>query len=105
MKSKRKGRVGEQELARIFREAGYDAYRTWSSGAGREKGDIGGVAIDDITLHIECKRQQRLEIQKWWEQAIADCPSDQVPTVIFRRNHEEWRVLLRLEDFLEFFRK
>ena len=105
MKSKRKGRVGEQELARIFRQAGYDAYRTWSSGAGREKGDLGGVEIDGFTFHIECKRQERIDIQKWWEQAIKDCPADQVPTVVFRRNREDWRILLRLEDFLEFFKK
>lgn len=101
-KSKRKGSAGERELAAILRERGHSVYRTYASGAGLEKGDLGGLeGQDGQKYHIECKRQERIEIHRWWEQAVGDCPADAQPLVVFRRNNEKWRVLVDLEHFLE----
>lgn len=99
--SKRKGSAGERELAAIFRERGWPVYRTYASGAGLEKGDLGGLSAKGAKYHIECKRQERIEIHKWWEQSVGDCPPDANPLVIFRRNKEDWKVLLSLDHFLD----
>lgn len=100
--SKSKGSGGERELASILRERGYPVYRTYASGAGREKGDLGNFRIDDDFLfHVEVKRQERINLQRWWQQAANDCPPEAEPIVIFRRNREKWRACLELDTLLD----
>lgn len=63
-----KGRRGEIELARYLQEKGFtDAQPGAPLNYGKEA-DITGIS----GLHIECKRHERLEINKWYEQAAAD---------------------------------
>ena len=101
-RSKNKGSGGERELADILRKRGYPVYRTYASGAGREKGDLGNFRVnDDFLFHVEVKRQERISLQSWWNQAEKDCPPEAEPLVVFRRNREPWRVCLELEVFLD----
>jgi Holliday junction resolvase len=94
-----KGRRGEIELARYLQEKGFtDAQPGAPLNYGKEA-DITGIS----GLHIECKRHERLEINKWYEQAAADAErmQDGKPVVIFRQNRRQWMIALSLADFLE----
>ena len=95
--SQRKGRDGERELAQVLQAHGYDA----------QPGDpLNFGAMPDVVgvdgLHIECKRHERLEVSKWYEQAANDAErmQDGLPVVCYRQNRKPWMVLLSLEDFL-----
>lgn len=51
---------------------------------------------------VEVKRQERLSIEAWWNQAVTQAEADnRKPLLAFRRNRTEWRVVLSLEDFAE----
>ena len=94
-----KGRRGEIGLARYLQEKGFtDAQPGAPLNYGKEA-DITGIS----GLHIECKRHERLEINKWYEQAAADAErmQDGKPVVIFRQNRRQWMIALSLADFLE----
>jgi Holliday junction resolvase len=100
--SKNKGSGGERELAKILKERGYPVYRTYASGAGLEKGDLGNFRVrDDLLFHVEVKRQERISLQSWWDQAVRDCPPEAEPLLVFRRNRESWRVCMELETLLD----
>ncbi len=95
--SRDKGSRGEREVADRFRAAGFPCARTPNSGAMQWKGDVNGVPF----CHIEVKRQERIQIVDWSEQAEADCPNGDMPLVVWRRSRDDWRVTLPLDDFIE----
>lgn len=90
--SKQKGAVGERELAQLLRNQGWMDARRGVQYSGL-KGDADVVGIDGI--HIECKRVQQVSDERWLEQAERDARIGEIPVVIYRRNHEQWKVLLR----------
>jgi len=100
--SQRKGRGGELELARIFREHGYDVRpgQAVSFGAVPDLEGLPGV-------HIECKRVERLNIPEAMEQSIRDSEKfkDGMPALFHRRNRHPWLVTMRMADWLEIYRK
>lgn len=67
VKSQRKGRAGELELARLLQGYGYDvqAGRAVSYGSTPDIVGLPGV-------HIECKRAEQLRPYSWLEQAERD---------------------------------
>jgi len=93
--ARNKGARGENELAKLLSdELGFVVKR--KLGQARD-------GADDITVgpfRIECKRQETLSIMKWCRQVEACSGKDEIPTVTFRQNGEQWRVVLRLEHFL-----
>lgn len=95
-KERRKGAVGEREVANLFRAAGIPCERTPNSGGLHIVGDITGVD----GFHLECKRQERLSIPAWCRQAEDDCPEGSVPVVIYRSSNQPWRVIVPLEWFI-----
>ena len=99
MNSRRKGVGGEQELARKLREYGFDAHRGVQYKGSADSPDV--VGIDGF--HIECKRVEQLNIEKAMQQSERDA-GDNVPLVIHRKNREEWKVTMRLKDFIELIR-
>lgn len=100
MNSKRKGKRGELELVKKLREYGYDCRR------GQQYSGIGG---DDVVglphIHIECKRQERLNIYEAMGQAKRDAKENEKPAVFCRKNREEWLVIMHLEDWIELYRE
>jgi Holliday junction resolvase len=95
MMSKRKGRTGEQELARYLSDNGHQARR------GRQyKGDPDAPDIHcpSIPFHIECKRVERFNAYAALEQAEAD--ADGPALVAHRRNCKPWLAIHRLDDLL-----
>lgn len=94
-----KGRRGEIELARYLQEHGYtDAKPGKAVNFGSEP-DITGIE----GLHIECKRHERIEINKWYKQAASDAErmQDGTPVVIYRQNRGQWMIVLSLSDFID----
>lgn len=97
-RSQSKGRRGEIELAEYLREHGVPDARPGSALNFGAEPDV--VGLDGI--HIECKRHERVEIARWYDQARADAARmrDGKPVVIFRQNRRPWLVTLSLDDFL-----
>lgn len=100
--SQRKGRAAERELAELLRGYGFDAEPGRALNYGTEA-DLSGLP----GLHIECKRCERLELPKWFEQSERDAErmQDGAPVVIFRRNRRPWMIALKLSDFLAYYRR
>ena len=92
-----KGRKAEFELSERLSAYGYSV----TPGAALS---FGGVP--DVTglpgIHIECKRAERLSMTAALQQADRDAQrfQDGLPAVFHRRNREEWRVTMRLSDWL-----
>lgn len=104
--SREKGRRGEQEVARIYREAGFDVDRVPNSGGLRVKGDLTGLD----GFHLEVKRQEILCLPKWLRQAHEEAGAEEVPVVIFRQSKRadgvgEWHACLPLADLIELQRR
>jgi|CXWL01.1.fsa_nt_gi hypothetical protein len=97
--SRQKGAAGERELAIYLRERGYaGARRGQQFKGGTDSPDVVVPGLDDF--HIECKRVEAGNPDKWLAQAIRDARSDQVPVVMHRKSRGDWMVILRLDDFL-----
>ena len=100
-KSKNKGKRGELELAHKLQEHGFDARRGQQYAGVNGDADVVGVP----GLHIECKRVESLNIEKALVQSEQDAREGEIPVVMHRKNREEWKVTMRLEDFMEIWRK
>ena len=100
MNSKAKGKRGELELAKTLKSYGYDAERSVQYCGANGDADVVGLP----GIHIECKRVEKLNIEKALQQAEADSKGD-IPAVFHRRNRETWKVTLRLDDFMEIYKK
>jgi len=100
MNSRDKGKRGELELAGLLRSYGYDARRgVQYSGI---NGDADVVGLPGI--HIECKRVEKLNIENAMGQSIHDARYGEKPTVMHRKNGEQWLVTMPLIDWMELFR-
>ncbi len=98
--SRDKGRRGEQELAKVLQGYGYDAHRGQQYKGGRDSPDVTGMP----GYHIECKRVEALNIEKAMQQSTRDAGED-TPLVMHRKNGEEWKVTMWLDDFMKLIRK
>lgn len=99
--SREKGKRGEEELANYLKGKGYDARRGQQfCGAGGDPDVIGLPGI-----HIECKRVEKLNLDTALEQSVRDARAGEIPVVIHRKNRQQWRITLRLCDFLEIFER
>ena len=100
--SQRKGAAGERELAALLREYGYPVERGGSLSFG-EVPDLTGLP----GVHIECKRNERLNVPEAMAQAVRDAEKfgDGAPTVFHRRNRSGWLVTMRLPDWMEMYQK
>mgnify|MGYP000970312280 CR=1 FL=1 len=99
--SRRKGVVGEQELASKLRGYGYDCRRGQQfSGA---NGDADVVGLPGV--HLEVKRTERLSLYDALAQAISDAREGEIPVVAHRKNNADWVMIIRLDDFMEIYRE
>lgn len=101
MNSRNKGARGERELAIKLKEYGYECRRGQQySGA---NGDADVIGLPGI--HIECKRVEKLNIDAAIKQAANDARPGEIPVVIHRRNRCGWKITMRLEDWIELYRR
>jgi len=112
---RRKGAVGERELAGILSEQlGFEVKR--KLGQARD----GGYDIEIGRFCIEVKRQERLAIEDWCKQVEAavttqittvsriDSEGDfepPVPVVVFRRSGQPWRAVVPLDWLIKAMRE
>ena len=97
MNSREKGKRGEIELAHELEKWGYEARRGQQFCGLNGEPDVIGVE----GLHIECKRVEKLNIEQALRQSERDARPSEIPVVFHRRNREEWKATLRLDDFME----
>lgn len=102
MNSRAKGKKGELELVHVLKSHGFENVRRGQQYSG-SNGDADVVGIKG--LHIEVKRRERTDINAWLLQSENDARPDELPCVIHRRNHEEWKTTIWLHDFLTLIRK
>jgi hypothetical protein len=92
--SRRKGLLGEREVARIWQTAGFDVRNLEGSG------DHLVVVANGVTIHSETKRAERLKLPEWLRQAADEAPQGTIPVVTFRQSRSEWYATLRLADLV-----
>lgn len=90
--SRRKGVTGENEAAKVWKAHGCDCRLL--GGQGDRLIVCGPLGP---TLHGEYKRQERIQLWQWIEQAEAEAPSIAIPTVTFRPSHRPWYTVMRTE--------
>lgn len=102
--SRRKGAAGERELARKLKEYGYhEARRSVQYNGKTEEGQADLLGLPGI--HIECKRVEKLNLYDAMAQAIHDAKDGELPSVFHRRNHCEWLVTMRLDDWIKLYKE
>lgn len=99
MNSREKGAAGERELAGILKEYGYECRRGQQFCGANGDADVVGLP----GIHIECKRVEKLNLDAAMDQAIRDARADKIPAVFHRKNRKEWKVTLRLNDFMKLY--
>jgi hypothetical protein len=93
--SDRKGKDGERELAIALQELDLaDGIRRGQQHCGIEGQDVVGVE----EFHIECKRVEKININKAMFQSIQDAAPGRIPVVMHRASRAEWLVTMRLSD-------
>lgn len=96
--ARRKGKDGELEAIRIFREHGWpNAERTSN---GREQRGRNDVANGPQGCAIEVKRQERLNVPAALDQLARDSDQLDVPILVHRPSRHPWYATLPLEDLL-----
>jgi len=92
-----KGGAAEREVVELLKAHGWlEARRNFRSGADGGADITGGPA--DTSWEI--KRQERVCIWEWLQQAAEAARPTDTPIVAFRRNRSEWLAVLPLEDLL-----
>jgi Holliday junction resolvase-like predicted endonuclease len=92
LRSRRKGKVGEREVANLLNEAlGYEAFKR-----NIMQSRQGGCDLDtELPVAIEVKRQQKLQVGAAVKQARQQGRDiNKTPVLMYRANHEDWFVLV-----------
>lgn len=97
--ARRKGKRNELLLAHKFQEYGFDARRSQQFAGINGDADVVGVPY----LHLECKAVQKLNLDKAMEQSQRDAREGEIPVVVHRKDRQDWRITMTLEDFMPFF--
>lgn len=94
MNSCKKGKRGEREAAKVLTELlGYECRR-----GQQHSGVEGRDVVGPEGLHVEVKRNERLNVEAALRQAERDAQRDDVPIVMHRRNGDDWKITLRAKD-------
>ena len=101
-RSRRKGAVGERELAAVLTAEGFDARRGQQHRGGPDSPDV--IVPSLPRIHFEAKRCERLNMYDAIGQAKRDA-GDKLPIVAHRRNAHEWLAIMPLGDLLAILRE
>lgn len=97
-KSREKGRKGENEVVKLFREhLGLDLSRNL------RQYQAGGHDLNGWEgVHAEVKRYAKIsqgDITRFWEQTVSQCDHGDTPLLAFRQDYQEWRFVIRPCDW------
>jgi Holliday junction resolvase len=103
--SRTKGANGEREWAAFLREAGFtDAHRGGQLyQRGSTVADVEGLPF----IHVEVKRQERLNLRAAMEQSMRDAADEgrgRLPIVAHRTNRKPWLVTMEGKDWIRLFK-
>lgn len=101
--SKRKGKSGELEICRVLKQYGFDCRRSVQYNGKADDGQADIVGLKNI--HAEIKRVERLNLYDAMAQAIHDSKDGELPAVFHRKNHSEWLVSMRLQEWVELYKE
>lgn len=94
-----KGRRAEHKVAKMIREAGFEARRMVMSGA------MDYLPTDiwspDFNYAVEVKHHERIRIWDFIEQCENQAPKHKMPLLVFTSNNRPFYATLKLEDFLQ----
>ena len=99
--SRAKGARGERELANLLKEYGYECRRGQQFCGANGDADVVGLPH----IHIECKRVEKLNIERAMEQSSRDARDGEVPVVMHRKDRHPWLVTMAMGDFMEMYSK
>ena len=100
MNSKRKGNRAERELLQLLTAYGVEAHRNEQRYIGGEGNPDISARIGPVSVHVECKRVERLSLTAALRQAHRDA-RNALPVVVHRRSREPWLVTMELSELLE----
>jgi len=110
-RSKNKGKMGECEVATLFRLALADlglsdVKRGWQSREGDDDPDV--VVPEELGLHVEVKRQKVCGVRAALRQAIRDAKPGRIPVAFCKddqigqyKDRTPPMVILRQDDFID----
>lgn len=101
MNSKRKGNRAERELLHLLQSYGLDARRNDQQYIGGIDNPDISVRIGPVSVHVECKRVERLALAAALRQAHRDANGHALPVVVHRRSREPWLITMEMEDLLQ----
>lgn len=99
---KAKGKRLERDVASAYRSSGLfiKAQPMPMSGAMQfHKGDIFKGELDEFV--DECKNQEKVQLWKFWEQAVAQCSGLEKPVLHISGNYRPILSVIKFEDFLD----
>lgn len=104
--AKSKGRKLQNFVRDIFR----DIFRNQLEPEDIESRQMGGAGVDVILtpaskklipFDIECKNQEKFNLNEAMKQAIANAKPDRIPVVVFSKNQDDVYVSLKFMDLIE----
>ena len=99
--SRAKGAVGERELTNILKENGFETRRGQQFCGANGDADVVGLPH----IHIECKRVERMIIEKAMTQSRNDAREGEIPVVMHRKNRQPWLVTMDLNEWLGMYKE
>jgi Holliday junction resolvase len=97
---RQKGKDFERDIAKDLRESGLDkkARRMPCSGALEDlKADI---ICPELPIHIEAKRQEKWNVDDYYQQALSGKKQHEIPIVVMKKNRKEAMALLSWRDLI-----
>jgi Holliday junction resolvase len=93
--SRRKGKKGEQDVARIFREAGHTVMQLQ-----RNRSDMADLLVNG-RYYVDSKNANIWKLAEWVPTLQRVTPAGSVPVLALHRDGETWWVLTPLRDYVK----
>lgn len=103
---KNKGKNFELKVAKLIRQSGLDKNARRRPLSGAEK-MVAGYAdlITSLPFTFELKKQEKVRIWEWFDQARSEASLSRPPVVVFSSNHRPVMCAMEFETFLNLLKK